>query len=165
MLPRLDAYLEYYSPPSSEGRRRLPDFGGDQGPLMALLADRCADPDPVSLWTIGALPVTLNVRNLREFDPDFDAAKEDDRRHSKLSNPCAWPLFGPIMMIHQKKYVHGGALDEAAKRIDGICAKASRGITRGGLCWIGGADDADEAARAVACHWMNATHHPKGHPP
>lgn len=138
-----DAYVEYWSPRS--GGRALSNFGGDQGPLIKLMGDRCADGAGERDWSFGSLPVTLNVR-------DVDAASNA----SVAANPCAQPLFGPILMIHQKKYVHGST----PPALDAICAAANRPVGAGGLVFLGRADVPPEPR----CAWMEARARPGGAP-
>ena len=53
-------------------------------------------------WKLGALPRTMNVR-------DADAAPD-----------CRNSVFGPVLFLHQKKYVRGGSIpsgSEARRRV------------------------------------------------
>ena len=62
---------------------------------------------------------------------------------STVAGKCAKPVFGPLLMLHQKKYVARGA----AAELDGVCAAANGA---GGLAWLGRAPN----ARKPPCDWM-----------
>jgi len=127
----LDAYLRLYAreakDPARLQRAQVESFAADQAPLARAMAANC-DRGDGARWSVGALPHALNVR-------DVDV--------STVAGKCAKPVFGPLLMLHQKKYVARGA----AAELDGVCAAANGA---GGLAWLGRAPN----ARKPPCDWM-----------
>lgn len=144
-----DAYLDYYvdlmakdDQWKNKSTYAARSFGGDQTPLSRLMERQCANAssgqDNTGAWTFGALPSSFNVRDA-------------DR-----PNMCATPIFGPLLLLHHKRYVSQGTVAQASSRLDSLCSKLNRDHERGGAVWIGTRTGPlfDENAR---CSWMR--HH------
>lgn len=135
-----NAYLAYYVEildKSTEWRNRSSyaarSFGGDQAPLARLMGRACSNH---SAWTFGALPSNLNVR--------------DADRPSK----CVAPVFGPLLLLHHKRYVSQGSLAQARHRLDVLCDKLNRPHDDGGVVWLGTRPPIAGGAKKLPCSWM-----------
>ena len=73
------------------------------------------------------------------------------------TDACSLPLFGPLLFLHQKKYVKGGSVEDATVRVDAICARGNRPIAEGGAVWVG-VRNASTPPAGMRCGWMS----PKG---
>ena len=136
------AYLDFYS--SSKGDETSSSWGGDQAPLAALMDAHCnAHPElalpsgPVNdtapeKWTVGALPYALNVRDASE-------------RPSDATLKCTVPLMGPMLVLHQKRYLkeYLGTRD----RLDGVCSTTNKGYA-----WLSANVTAEIEGKR--CKWM-----------
>ena len=136
------AYLDFYS--SSKGDETSSSWGGDQAPLAALMDAHCnAHPElalpsgPVNdtapeKWTVGALPYALNVRDASE-------------RPSDATLKCTVPLMGPMLVLHQKRYLkeYLGTRD----RLDSVCATTNKGYA-----WLSANVTAEIEGKR--CKWM-----------
>jgi len=82
-------------------------FGADQTALEKLFpaSNLCGKKDPPRRLDFGYLPPNFNMR-----DPPQKAS-------------CDWPLFGRTHVIHHKHYVNGGTFQNAAARVDDLCAR------------------------------------------
>jgi hypothetical protein len=143
----VDAYLAHWVKQAtrlSAGKydeREARTFASDQGPLLDVAKQRCAEKETARPpWKLGALPRTMNVR-------DADAAPD-----------CRNSVFGPVLFLHQKKYVRGGTLAEASARLNGVCARVNRPIHEGGLSWV------NKTRPPFECGWMSPKGAPAGTP-
>ena len=92
----VDAYLKHWTKQATRlgagkyDEREARTFASDQGPLLDVAQQRCKEEESTKpKWKLGALPRTMNVR-------DADAAPD-----------CRNSVFGPVLFLHQKKYVRG----------------------------------------------------------
>ena len=92
----VDAYLKHWTKQATRlgagkyDEREARTFASDQGPLLDVAQTRCKEEESTKPpWKLGALPRTMNVR-------DADAAPD-----------CRNSVFGPVLFLHQKKYVAG----------------------------------------------------------
>lgn len=163
-----DAYLDYYVAVmlSGEVKNRSSyesrSFGGDQGPLARLMESNCMrrqhrrlsfermpsrldDIDPSSFvddhnasltWSFGSLPSSINVRD------------------ANRSKRCGSPIFGPLLLLHHKRYVSHGSIDDASHRLVDLCARVNRPHDDGGGVWLGIRPPADSLADDAKCQWM-----------
>ena len=136
------AYLDYYA--SSKGDETSSSWGGDQAPLAALMDAHCNAHPELALpsgpqnntsaekWTVGALPYALNVRDASE-------------RPSDATLKCTVPLMGPMLVLHQKRYLkeYLGTRD----RLDGVCATTNKGYA-----WLSA--NVTSAIEGKRCKWM-----------
>ncbi len=136
------AYLDFYS--SSKGDESSSSWGGDQAPLAALMDAHCNAHPELALpsgpqndtaadkWTVGALPYALNVRDASE-------------RPSDATLKCTVPLMGPMLVLHQKRYLkeYLGTRD----RLDGVCATTNKGYA-----WLSANVTAEIEGKR--CKWM-----------
>ena len=136
------AYLDFYS--SSKGDETSSSWGGDQAPLAALMDAHCNAHPELALpsgpqndtapekWTVGALPYALNVRDASE-------------RPSDATLKCTVPLMGPMLVLHQKRYLkeYLGTRD----RLDSVCATTNKGYA-----WLSANVTAEIEGKR--CKWM-----------
>ena len=109
---------------------------------MDVAQKRCKEEESTKpKWKLGALPRTMNVR-------DADAAPD-----------CRNSVFGPVIFLHQKKYVRGGSIPEAVQRLDGVCARVNRPLHDGGLSWKN-----KTRPYPFECGWMSPRGAPAGTP-
>lgn len=136
----LDAYARFYSreaklAPEKLSPHDVDSYGADQAPLARLMAGHCRSPkNASSSWAVGALPHAFNVRAV---EGATNAAR------------CASPIFGPLLVLHQKRYVAGGNVSEALARLTGLCADLHR--PGRALPWLG---PAPKKERRPPCDWM-----------
>ncbi|KAH8062097.1 hypothetical protein JL720_13302 [Aureococcus anophagefferens] len=70
--------------------------GAFAAPLAELMGARCGGAAGADgAWTFGSLPYALNVRDAFE-------------RGSDGSLDCSVPVFGPLLVLHQKRYLKTG---------------------------------------------------------
>ena len=136
------AYIDYYA--SSKGDETSSSWGGDQAPLAALMDAHCNAHPELALpsgpqnntsaekWTVGALPYALNVRDASE-------------RPSDATLKCTVPLMGPMLVLHQKRYLkeYLGTRD----RLDSVCATTNKGYA-----WLSA--NVTSAIEGKRCKWM-----------
>ena len=136
------AYLDFYS--SSKGDETSSSWGGDQAPLAALMDAHCNAHPELALpsgpqndtapekWSVGALPYALNVRDASE-------------RPSDATLKCTVPLMGPMLVLHQKRYLkeYLGTRD----RLDSVCR-----TTNAGYAWLSANVTAEIEGKR--CKWM-----------
>ena len=136
------AYVDYYA--SSKGDETSSSWGGDQAPLAQLMDAHCNAHPELALpsgpqnntsadkWTVGALPYALNVRDASE-------------RPSDATLKCTVPLMGPMLVLHQKRYLkeYLGTRD----RLDSVCATTNKGYA-----WLSA--NVTSAIEGKRCKWM-----------
>ena len=144
----VDAYLRHWTKQATRlgagkyDEREARTFASDQGPLLDVAQKRCKEEETTKPpWKLGALTRTMNVR-------DADAAPD-----------CRNSVFGPVIFLHQKKYVRGGTIPEAVERLDGVCARVNRPLHEGGLSWKN-----KTRPYPFECGWMSPRGAPAGTP-
>jgi hypothetical protein len=144
----VDAYLTHWTKQATRlnagkyDEREARTFASDQGPLLDVAQKRCKEQESTKpKWKLGALPRTMNVR-------DADAAPD-----------CRNSVFGPVLFLHQKKYVRGGSIPEAVQRLDGVCQRVNRPLHEGGLSWKN-----KTRPYPFECGWMSPRGAPAGTP-
>ena len=151
----LDAYIEQHLAYFELGRRRASAAGegSDQSAFVRVAKGHCdrREDDPrLESWTLGWLPATFNVRNV---DRELERASAAASRNATPGDAPGCPKspgakngkwYGPLLLLHQKKYMH--------KDLDGICAAVNRPVARGGSAWLG----TDDGGLGCAARWEDA---------
>jgi len=121
------------------------DNAARKRPLRMIVNDQDTNP---TTWSFGPLPSSINVR---------------DTERSK--GRCVAPIFGPLILLHHKRYVNHGNLSEATKRLDALCRHSNRPHHLGGVVWLdsspsklpdkGGAIQHHSLGGQGVCEWMH----------
>ena len=80
-------------------------------------------------------------------------------RDADAAPDCRNSVFGPVLFLHQKKYVRGGSIPEAVQRLDGVCQRVNRPLHEGGLSWKN-----KTRPYPFECGWMSPRGAPAGTP-